>query len=668
MKLDSLKYGKDDGNRYEKVVGNQVEEKVSSTIKNKPLPTIELPSDYSKPEGEIDVRIIFILSGGEDREKNYFKKIKDDHQLKRIKVAFASKKGQGLNPTQLFDIANKSVANNTFVAEDASYRFEKDNGDIIYILQDIDEFESEIREVAKNEQPECLRWIYSNPAFEMWLYYHHFNSPLPILEDAIGKTPAERSQWLKKYLNEIIKGGVKTTKEIDNIHTAIANSKANYKEEEALPSLFSTQMYVLAEDILSTMGDEFDQMIERKAAFNKAMMEKYRKPIVKVTRYDGDKIRNLIAAFSNWADNNPLMLPHIQNNEGNDACYFDNRAFPLSYKVEKADLNDNSGTSMPINTDELFMQNIQNEIYRFYEILFIQNSPVASYTIDFSQIKDVMDSLGVDSHYAVLTSFHLSTFDTLYGGVPLHKMDYGYKYKEVEIYKILAHERFMIVMRKEYLPKVEFKQYEGENAEYEQIDEKNLIYSNIHQMKDLGEYYGLSVMRVVKFLLPQKGSFRFIKLNIVDYAKGKSEFNKLSKADVVKLQYQAGDFIAYKDKIHQILDITNEGYIKLSYSNEMVSLCDISPVKIDGIQDANIYYDPIVAAFTIAPDAQIPSVTVNEQYYMKSFKSDFFEDGTSLYDKVAECHFAYVHELQHWLIETQGQSGLKTMMHSYFSD
>ena len=429
MKLDSLKYGKDDGNRYERVVGNQVEEKVSSTIKNKPLPTIELPSDYSKPEGEIDVRIIFILSGGEDREKNYFKKIKDDHQLKRIKVAFASKKGQGLNPTQLFDIANKSVANNTFVAEDASYRFEKDNGDIIYILQDIDEFESEIRRIAKDVQPECLRWIYSNPAFEMWLYYHYFSSPLPMLKDAIEKNPAERSQWLKEYLNRIIKGGVKTTKAIAQMRTAITNSRSNYMEDRGVSSLFSTQMHLLAEDILSTMGDEFDQMIERKAAFNKAMMEKYRKPIVKVTRYDGEKIQNLIAAFSNWADNNPLMLPHIQNNEENGACYFDNRAFSLSYKVEKADLNDNLGTSMPINTDELFMQNIQNDIYRFYEILFIQNSPVASYTIDFSQIKDVIDLLGLDSHFAILTSFHLSTFDALYGGEPLQEMNYVYKYK-----------------------------------------------------------------------------------------------------------------------------------------------------------------------------------------------------------------------------------------------
>ncbi len=668
MKLDSLKYEKDDGNRDEKVVENRVKGKVSSTIKNKPLPTIELPSDYTKLEGKIDVRIIFILSGGEDREKDYFKMLKADHHLKRIKVAFASKKGQGLNPTQLFDVANKSVVNNKFVTEEASYRFEKDNGDIIYLLQDIDEFESEIHGIAKDVQPECLKWIYSNPAFEMWLFYHYFSSPLPVLKDAIEKIPAERSQWLKEYLNKIIKGGVKTTKAIAQMRTAITNSRFNYMEERGLPSLFSTQMHILAKDILSTMGDEFDLMLERKAAFNKAMMEKYRKSIVKEIRYDGEKIQNLIAAFSNWADNNPLMLPHIQNSEENDACYFDNRAFPLSYKVEKADLDDNSGTSMPINTDELFMQNIQNEIYRFYEILFIQNSPVTSYTIDFSQIKDAMDSFGVDSHYAVLTSFHLSTFDTLYGGVPFHEMDYGYKYKEVEIYKMPAHERFMIVMRKEYLPKVEFKQYEGENAEYEQIDEKNLIYSNIHQMKDLGDYYGLSVMRVVKFLLPQKGSFRFIKLNIVDYAKDKSEFDKLSKTDVVKLQYQAGDFIAYKDKIHQILDITNEGYIKLSYINEMVSLSDITSIKIDGIQDANIYYDPIVAAFTIAPDAQIPSVTVNKQYYMESFKTDFYEDGTSLYDKVTECHFAYVHELQHWLIETQGQSGLKVMLSSYISD
>lgn len=663
MKLDNLKYGKDNGSREERDVGKVVDTNPTPSI-SKPthLPSISLSSDYTKPEGEIDVRILFILSGGEDRERNYFKMLKDDQHLERIKVAFASKKGQGLNPTQLLEVAKKSVGSKKFTTKEATYRFEKDNGDIIYLLQDIDQFEQEIRRLAAEKQPDCLRWIYSNPAFEMWLYYHYFKDPIPNLKDAIGKTTAERSKWLKEYLPEIIKGGVKTTKAISQIRTAIDNSKANYKEESGLPSLFSTQMHYLAEDILETMGDEFDRMLERKAAFNKSMMEKFRKPIVKFVKYDGEKIRSLINAFSKWADSHPLRLPHTEIVEGSGSWYYDNRAFPLNYKLKKTYLDDDSGESMPVNTDELYMENIQNEIYHFYQILFIQNSPMASYTLDFSEIKDVIDLLGLDRNYAILSSFHLHTFDAIYGGEPLVETDWGYRYKDVEIHQIQARGRFMIIMRKEYLPKADYKPYEGGNSEFEQIDGKNFIYSNIHQMKNLGDYYGLSVMRAVKFQLPQKGSFRFIKLNIVDYAKEKSELNKMFKADVVKLQYQEGDFVRYHDKVHEILSISEGGEITLSYMGETVYVKDISPIMIDGIQDVNIYYDPIVAAFTVNPDAPIPTVTVNEQYYMESFKNDVFEDGVRLYDKVSECHFVYVHELQHWLMETLGQSGLKIKM------
>jgi len=537
MKLDSLKYGKDNGSREERAVEKVVETKTAPSInKQAHLPSISLSSDYTKPEGEIDVRILFILSGGEDRERNYFKMLKDDQHLKRIKVAFASKKGQGLNPTQLLEKAKNSVVSKRFVTEEAVYHFEEKNGDIIYLLQDIDQFEQEIRRLAAEKQPDCLRWIYSNPAFEMWLYYHYFNVPLPNLKDAIEKTTAERSKWLKEYLPRIIDGGIQTTKAINQIRTAIDSSKANYQEERGLPGLFSTQMHVLAEDILDTMGDEFDKMLDRKAAFNKAMMEKFRKPIVKRIRYDGEKIRSLIDAFSKWADCHPLRLPHTETVEGNGSWYFDNRAFPVNYKLEKTYLDDDSGEAMPVNTDELFMVNIQNEIYHFYQILFVQNVPLASYTIDFSEIKDMIDLLGLDSHYAILSSFHLHTFDAIYGGEPLVETDWGYRYKDVEIHQIQAHGRFMIIMRKEYLPKADFKPYEGENPEFEQIDGKNFIYSNIHQMKDLGDSYGLSVMRVVKFQLPPKDCFKFIRLNIVDYHKEKSEFGKLSKSDVIGLQ------------------------------------------------------------------------------------------------------------------------------------
>ncbi len=660
MKLDDLKYGKDNESREERVV-KKVDETMSTPSISKQIrqPSIVLSSDYTKVEGEIDVRILFILSGGEDRERNYFKILKDDNQLERIKLAFASKEGQGLNPTQLLEAARNSIDSKKFTTKESTYRFEKDNGDIIYLLQDIDQFEQEIRTLATDEQPDCLRWIYSNPAFEMWLYYHYFKNPLPNLRKAIEKTTAERSKWLKKYLPGIIKGGIQTTKVINQIRTAIDSSKANYREEKGLPILFSTQMHVLAEDILNVMGDEFDKMLERRTAFNKAMMEKYRKPIVKNIRYDGKKIDALISAFSKWADSHPLRLPHTETVEGNSSWYFDSRAFPVNYKIEKAYLDDESGEPMPINTDELFMKNIQNEIYHFYHILFIQNSPIASYTIDFSEIKDMIDLLRLDSHYAILSSFHLHTFDSIYGGEPLVETGCGYRYKDVEINQIQARGRFMIIMRKEYLPKADFKPYEGEDSEFEQIDDRNYINSNIHQMKDLGNSYGLSVMRVVRFQLPQKGSFRFIKLNIVDYAKQKSELSKITKADIVNLKYQEGDFVIYMNKVQEILGISKDGEIKLSGAEEMVNINEITPVRINGVQDANIYYDPIIAAFTVAPNEAIPIVTVNEQYYLESFKNDIFEDGVNLYDKVSERHFAYVHELQHWLLETQGQSGLK---------
>lgn len=667
MKLDSLKYRKDNGSRDENVVKKEVEIKPSSTNKHTTLPAIELPSDYTKPEGKIDVRILFILSGGEGRERNYFKMLRDDRKLERIKVAFASKKGQGLNPTQLLEMANKSVDSKKFETEEAIYRFEKNNGDLIYLLQDIDQFEQDIRKLASEEQPDCLRWIYSNPAFEMWLFYHYYDNPLPQLKDASGKRLEERSQWLKGYLPEIIKGGVKTTKAIAQMRTAIDNSKSNYMEEKGLPGLFSTQMHRLAEDILDIMGDEFDQMLERKVAFNKAMREKFRKPIVKSVRYDGEKIRNLITDFSKWAESNPLGLPRVQIDERYGG-YFDNRAFPLSYKFEKAILDDNSGVVMPINMDELFMQGIQNEIYHFYHILFVQNRPTVSYTIDFSEIKEVVDSLGLDGKYAILSSFHLDTFDALYGGEPFQKTDWGCRYKDVEIYKMPARDRFMIIMRKEYLPKADFKQYEGDNQEFELIDGKNLIYSNIHQMKDLGEHYGLSVMRVVKFQLPPEGNFKYIRLDIVDYHKEKSEIGKLRKIDVIGLQYEEGDIVRIRDEyrkgyspiyqydnLNSILKIKEDGTVVLDATVEPVNIEHIEPIPINGSDDRDIYHDPFIAASFIGADGKKVEHTTDYSYYLDHFKRDTFEgEDETLYDKCMKQGVRYVHEVQHWLRDMYG--------------
>lgn len=526
MNIEHLKYGKAAPTRKVKPVPLKV---ISPNQNAALLPASTLPSNYTKQEGKLDVRIIFILSGGEDRERNYFKMIKDDHKIKNVQIAFASKKGQGLSPTQLFEAAIKCTNEKRFPTEETSYAFHPEVGDIVYLLQDIDEFEPQIQQLEGIKRPACIHWIYSNPAFEIWLYYHECSSPLPQLQEATNKTTAERSLWLKRNLPRFLKGGVKTTKAIVNIRKAIANSKANYQERGPIPTLFSTQMHILAEDLLDSMGEEFDQMVERKARFNQAMKEKYSTPITKNIRYEGEKINEFIKNLANWAEEHPLCLPKPQSGYNKKSYIIDDKAFQQSYKIAKKNLDDNYNTAVG-NLEDLYLDNIQRDIYHYYLIAFLLNQPIKSYVVDFSEIKEVIAKLGLNEQYAMISTFRLSTFDSIYGGVPIKETEWGYDFNNIPIYFVPSNinQRCIFIMRRENLPTASLKQFSGNNPEFELIDEKSLLFSNIHKMKDLGNNYGLSVMRVVRFIMPKKENFKFIKLDIVDYSKNKSQIKEVT--------------------------------------------------------------------------------------------------------------------------------------------
>lgn len=74
----------------------------------------------------------------------------------------------------------------------------------------------------------------------------------------------DRSNWLKEHLNTIIPGGVKSTQALYVVERAIENSKNNYSEHEGFPSVYSTQMHIVAESILHEMDEEFSQMKKRR--------------------------------------------------------------------------------------------------------------------------------------------------------------------------------------------------------------------------------------------------------------------------------------------------------------------------------------------------------------------------------------------------------------------
>jgi len=74
--------------------------------------------------------------------------------------------------------------------------------------------------------------------------------------------PLNISGKLKGWLPNVIPGGVKPLKAILNIYPNIENAKKNYTEDaNGKPSLFSTNMYLLAENLLPLIEPELTNYI-----------------------------------------------------------------------------------------------------------------------------------------------------------------------------------------------------------------------------------------------------------------------------------------------------------------------------------------------------------------------------------------------------------------------
>lgn len=269
MDLNKLRYSKTVAVKDMEAHSDKTE-KAAVSEKDKSLSVGKMSSDYLKGEATIETQIVFIISGGDKREKDYFKMLMKDRHIRRLKIAFVSKKGQGLVPSQMFELAKEYLFNKRFVTETDSFSIDAD--DTLYLVQDMDEFEVDIRTMFdKGDEIQQATWIVSNPSIEVWLFYHKFDTPKGYLDEGLKKPLSERSQWLKKKLDALVPGGINPINAFADIRIAIANSKANYKEYNGLPDVYSTQMHILAEDILNTLGNEFDEMLQRR----KEMAERF---------------------------------------------------------------------------------------------------------------------------------------------------------------------------------------------------------------------------------------------------------------------------------------------------------------------------------------------------------------------------------------------------------
>ena len=241
-----------------------------------------------------------------------------------------------------------------------------------------------------------------------------------------------------------------------------------------------------------------------------------------------ERVNRLITEFAEALPRFPIGLPAMEEQYKASLPVEDVRCFYVPYLMKK-EMFKNDG-SWIYNTPELYLTEIQTNIWQHYNVQFLMHQPDASYQIRFSEIKESFKALGVDGRYAVITSFYLGTFDDLYGGdVPMKETEYGYQYGDMAIYRVPSHEARMIVMRKELLPRFEAKVYEGDDKKFKLINEQHLLYSNIFNMEEKADGLGLIIMRDLKFYYPKEEDFHYVKLMVDRMERVESELDEIKR-------------------------------------------------------------------------------------------------------------------------------------------
>jgi hypothetical protein len=218
-----------------------------------PLVDIRLP-DYQKPDiEEMPKAFYIIVSGGQVREKDYFKLISSQDKFKRIKLEFIADPLK-LSPEGMCEMAKYKKAHY------ATSRNEDAEPDNIYLISDVDHFINELLRIKPECEKEGFHLIISNSCFEVWLYYA-YHDVIPSFQ--LPSDPLKISGKFKGWLPSVIPGGIQSKKAIFRIYPNIENAKKNYRvDENGIPQLFSTNMYLLAENLLPLIEPELTYEIE----------------------------------------------------------------------------------------------------------------------------------------------------------------------------------------------------------------------------------------------------------------------------------------------------------------------------------------------------------------------------------------------------------------------
>ena len=260
-----LVYEKQEGTRDIAKVPTKSLQVPQESIEQTNEPPMHIPSAYRKEDGVLSYSLICVISGGTERERVFLNELERKHTFKSVDVIFVSTKNGcgGLTP-KMMQAAYQGICKDGRIKA-CGRTVELDTVDTIYMFTYVDHYENDIKAILAEKESHTPVWIISNPDFEIWLYYCYRNNPYEELKAVIDEKPSQRSSKLKTVNGTFNNGGgLDTRKAFDHLAEGIAHSKKHYQETEGIPNILSTQMHIFAEDVLLSLGEEYEMFLQKK--------------------------------------------------------------------------------------------------------------------------------------------------------------------------------------------------------------------------------------------------------------------------------------------------------------------------------------------------------------------------------------------------------------------
>ncbi len=212
---------------------------------------------YKKVESFKNAKKIYLFCEG-DKEVNYFKFFQGFASNIDI-VPLPNDNGKS-DPLKLKQNSELLFFGNENVSPKLSLSTELE--DEIWFVIDTDRWNegdkiNTLKAYTKEKNKEYQGWhvVQSNPCFELWLYYHFYHEKPEI--DEVSNFVS-----FKEYVDMKIRGGFDNRSMPLEIQKATSLAEANFESLNGQPTLYSTEVFNLAKQIIRFTKPQLDQCLK----------------------------------------------------------------------------------------------------------------------------------------------------------------------------------------------------------------------------------------------------------------------------------------------------------------------------------------------------------------------------------------------------------------------